>query len=201
MASPHFALSAADRLTLRHFRKSLPTHRRADFDHSFYAIMDAERVFATDPVTQGHLVIGACVVSAQRAWIRDGFEHQSAKAKVAARMSTFLRRSLRLMMWALAFFSKDVFESLRRYTKQRGASAFGPSFDIRYAETEDGFVSEVHTCGYRAFLLRHDAVMLLDLFCEWDRIWIDALPDKVRFHRPPTQAHGGATCRFEFKRG
>ena len=104
------------------------------------------------------------------------------------------------MMRLLSFFSRDEFEALRRYTKVRGASAFGPSFEIEYVEIEEGFVSEVHACGYSSFLRRHDATLLLDLFCEWDRIWIDALSSKVNFHRPPTQAHGGRTCRFEFRR-
>ncbi|MEM7687836.1 MAG: L-2-amino-thiazoline-4-carboxylic acid hydrolase [Pseudomonadota bacterium] len=196
-----YPFTSADRLTVRHFRKSLPKPLRADFDASVEAVMMAERSFSTDQVTQGHLIIGACVVSAHRIWMRHHLDPESAKAKVAVPMRSLWKRSLRIMMRMLSFFSKDEFEALRRYTKERGARAFGPSFKIEYLETDEGFVSEVHRCGYSSFLMRHDATLLLDLFCEWDRIWIDALSRKVSFHRPPTQAHGGRTCRFEFRRG
>lgn len=162
--------------------------------------MEAERPFATDPTTRGHLVNGASAVSVYRAWISEGHEAAAAKARTGEAMATLWKRTFRWLMWTTAFFSRDTFESVRRYTKERGANAFGPSFDIAYSETEDDFVSEVRACGYRAFLLRHGSVELLDLFCEWDRIWIDALPKSVRFHRPPTIAHGGATCLFEFTR-
>ena len=200
MESLAFPLTSADRLTLRHFRKSLPKAARASFDQSFDLVMAAERPFAMDPVTHGHQVIGACALCAYRAWVRQGLAADEAKAKVAGPLTTLGQRTIRLMMWLSFLFSRDVFEALRRYTRERGDTAYGPSFDIRYVELEDGFVSEVHTCGYRAFLMRHDALPLLDLFCEWDRTWIEALPRGIRFHRPPTQAQGGATCRFEFRR-
>ena len=195
-----YPITSADRLTVSHFRKSLPKPLRADFDESVEAVMTSERPFSTDKVTQGHLIIGACVVSVHRVWMRRRLDPEAAKAKVAVPMSSLWKRSLRIMMRLLSVFSNDEFEALRRYTKDRGASAFGPSFQIEYVEFEEGFVSEVHTCGYSSFLRRHDATLLLDLFCEWDRIWIDALSSKVNFHRPPTQAHGGRTCRFEFRR-
>lgn len=200
MENPAFPLTLVDRAAVRHFRKRLPKPARASFDRSFAAVMEAERPFATDPTTQGHLVIGASVVSAHRAWISEGLAPATAKARTGEAMATLWKRTFRWMMRATALFSNDMFESVRRYTKERGANAFGPSFDIAYIETDNGFVSEVRTCGYRAFLRRHGALDLLDLFCEWDRIWIDALPKSIGFHRPPTQAQGGATCRFEFRR-
>lgn len=200
LASPQIALSAADRLTLRHFRKTLPKSASASFTHSFAAIMDAERPFATDRATHGHLVVGACVVSAYRAWMTHGLDPVAAKARTREPTITIGKRTIASMMRLTAFFSKDAFESVRAYTQHRTDTAFGPSFDIHYADMEDGFVSEVTRCGYQSFLRRHDALDLLDLFCEWDRTWIDALPKAIRFHRPPTIAQGGASCRFEFRR-
>ena len=195
-----YPITSADRLTVGHFRKSLPKRLRVVFDESLEAVMMAERQFSTDQVTQGHLIIGACVVSAHRVWLRQHIDPKTAKAKVAVPMISLWKRTLWIMMLLLSFFSRDEFEALRRYTKDRGASALGPSFDIEYVEIEEGFVSEVHTCGYHSFLMRHDATLLLDLFCEWDRIWIDRLSSQVNFYRPPTIAHGGKTCRFEFRR-
>lgn len=200
MNTPAFPLTLADRLTIRHFRKAVPQDARTRFDHSLDAIVAAERPFVTDAATHTHTIIGACAVSLYRAQISQGCDRARAKAKVRAPMMTLWKRSMRSMMWATSLFSRDVFEALRRYTKTRGANAFGAGFEIDYCETGDGFVSEVKTCGYLRFLERHDARDLLDLFCEWDRIWIDALPKSVRFHRPPTQAQGAATCRFEFRR-
>ena len=160
--------------------------------------MEAERPFATDPVTQGHLVVGACALALFRVWRADGIEAEEAKVRTRLPVIALWRRTTRAMMWLMTMFSKDTFEAVRRYSRDRTANAFCPSFDIRFVDSPDGFVSEVTVCGYRSFLLRHGAEDLLDLFCEWDRTWIDALPRSIRFQRPPTQAQGGVTCRFEF---
>ncbi|MEM7701834.1 MAG: L-2-amino-thiazoline-4-carboxylic acid hydrolase [Pseudomonadota bacterium] len=200
MVSPEIALTTADRLTLRRFRKTLPKRLRASFDQRFNAVMEAERPFTGDPVTKGHVVVGACALSLYRVWRANGLNMDEAKARARSPMIALWRRTTRVMMWVMTAMSKDPFEAVRRYSQDRTATAFGPSFEIGFEETLEGFVSEVTMCGYRSFLMRHGAEELLDLFCEWDRTWIDALPRAVRFHRPPTQAQGGATCRFEFRR-
>lgn len=200
LASTPYTLTLADRLTRRHFRTTLPRNRRAEFDDRFATVLSSERNFISDRTTHGHIVMLSSALCAYRIWIAEGLDPASAKRAVGMPVSTLWKRSTGLTMWALSVFSKDTFEALRKYTIERTGAAYGPSFEINYLEIDDGFVSEVQTCGFRTFFARHDACELLDLFCEWDRTWINGLPQSIRFHRPPTIAQGGPSCRFEFRR-
>jgi len=103
-------------------------------------------------------------------------------------------------MWLSCRFSKDPFATIKSYSGSKAESAYGPTFAMEALDTETGFATVVNLCGYRTFLKRHDALHLLPIFCQWDRVWIDALPAGIQFRRPTTLATGGTACRFEFER-
>lgn len=200
MQDAAFPMTFADRMTRRHFRKTLPKDTRARFDEAVQTVMLSERDHATDAVTHSHHHMLACAVCTYRIWIASGEAPDAAKRKTRSPICSLWKRSTRVSMWVLSLFSRDIFAAVRSYTYDRLPDTYGPSFEIENQEIEGGFVSEVKTCGYRSFLARHDALILLDLFCEWDMNWINALPSSVRFDRPQTIAKGGASCRFEFRR-
>lgn len=195
-----FPATIHDRLTIRYFRKSLPRDQRKQFAVSVADMMASEGDFATDLVTRNHLLVGSCVVCAYRRWLAIGLRKQAAKAKVGRSIANLSARSSRFLLRLIYLFSRDAFETTRRYTSEKIGAVYGPSFDIEFGEIEGGFVSIVNACGYRAFLCRHGVEELLGLFCEWDRVWIGALPDTIDFNRPSTIAQGAETCRFEFTR-
>ncbi len=194
-----FPMTAADRLILRHFRNSLPKHHRTQFDASVADLMETETRFAVDRPSQQHILMGSCAVCAYHQWRAYGLDETAAKTAVGHSITNYSNGVSRFLIWLWYRLSKDPFEATRKYTAQID-QIYGATFDIAFSELEDGFVSVVKVCGYKTFLARQDAEHLLDLFCEWDRVWIDGIPKGIRFVRPSTIAQGAETCRFEFRR-
>lgn len=200
MRNPAVRVTVAGRLMMRHFRNSLPKRQRRQFDASVLDLMAADSGFGVDRPSRQHILMGSCVVCAYHRWSAEGLDDSAARKAVGQSIMTFANRTNRMMIGLWYRFSKDPFETTRRYCAQTIGRAYGAVFDIAYVEMPDGFVSVVTVCGYRTFLARHHAEHLLDLFCEWDRVWIDSLPKDIRFARPSTIAQGAQTCRFEFRR-
>ncbi|MEL7217072.1 MAG: L-2-amino-thiazoline-4-carboxylic acid hydrolase [Pseudomonadota bacterium] len=197
-----FALpfTVADRIAVRHFRQSLPHAARRAFDVDLDNVLASETEFAIDQATQSHIVFAASALCVYRYRLRENPSKEMAKEAIRRTITSYLKRTTAAMLWLSCVFSKDTFETVRSYTKDKSGPAYGASFDIDYTEIDNGFVSIVKACGYRAFLARHGADELIDVFCEWDKVWIDALPKSVAFRRPTTLAQGGKSCRFEFRK-
>ena len=192
MPSSSFPLSLANRLTLRHFRQRLPRSQRASFRAFTNELLTAESDLKPDPVTRGHVVFAAAISVSVQQWQLTGLPRDAAKARTREAVLAYGRWSSAISMWLTEKLAEDPFETISKYSLEKSHSAYGPTFRM---STE-----VVHTCGYRSFLARHDAEDLIDLFCAWDRVWIDRLPKGIGFWRPTTIAKGGKSCRFEFYR-
>lgn len=200
MPSSSFPLSLANRLTLRHFRQRLPRSRRSSFSASAHTILNAEWALQPDPVTRGHIVFATALITSVEQWENTGLTREDAKTHTRDTVLKYGGWSSAISMWLTEQLAKDPFETVRTYSLDKSRDAYGPTFKMSTEEEPDSFASIVHTCGYRAFLARHDADGLIDLFCAWDRVWIERLPKGIRFARPTTIAGGAKTCRFEFYR-
>lgn len=195
-----FRLSVFDRLTIRRFRKSVSHDWRTDFDEGLDSVLLSEAPSITDRTTQGHILFGSCALVSYRVLLRAGLSDHDSKQAVSETLCKLGRRTNSFIMWLTCRLASDPFRAIRNYTRHRIPATYGPSFKILYHEASNEFTSEVVTCGYRSFLLRHHAIELLPLFCEWDKVWIDALPKSIAFSRPQTLAQGERSCRFEFRR-
>lgn len=200
MANPHFRPTFLDRITQRRFRNAMPRGQETQFDDILTDILTAEAPFLTDRVTQGHIVFASCVLAAQRVLTRAGCSDEETTRTLRDLICGTGKRSKTIVMLLIQRLSRDPFETYRSYTKHQLPQGYGPSFSFVYDEGDDHFTSQVTTCGFQAFLSRHHATALLPLFCEWDKIWITALPDSIRFSRPYTLATGGPACPFRFER-
>lgn len=193
-----FQPTCVDQLMTRAIRNALPRNRRKSFDLQLAEVLESERPFLTDQVTFGHIRFVAGILCLYREFLRGGASKSQTHTKTLATIRNLLRRSLSMLIRLTFLFSRDHMKSVRSYSKFKIVSAYGPSFSLSESEIDGGFVSEVHICGYRTFLARHNALELNALLCEWDRIWIDALPKSIHFERPTTLAQGSNSCRFEF---
>lgn len=200
MTSQTFRLSFLDRSTLRWFRRYLQRDERLQFDLKLHAILEVETPNSLDSVTRGHVVFAAAAVCSMRAMRQCGTCEQEAMRRLTQSITSYGRRMTYMLVWLSTRLARDAFAAVRYYSAQKANHTYGPTFDIREQSIPGGFVSEVHTCGYRSFLARHHALELLPLFCAWDYVWIDALPKSILFRRPQTIAEGAETCRFEFRR-
>jgi len=200
MADYSFKLTIFDRVLLRKMRRILPKHLHSEFEHDLKQIMHSEAAFLQNRTTAGHIFFAAMVLCLHRFLLRKGLSRLEADARLAHELTQMSKRSMRILMWLGMGLSKDPIERLRRISRHKSAQIYGSSFQIDEGDLDNGFVFEVRTCGYRTFLSRHNALELTKILCAWDRVWIDALPGRIRFSRPTTLATGGASCRFEFRR-
>lgn len=200
MAYPRYRPTFVDRLMVRTIRKTLPNSQRRDFDADLQHILQGEADFLTDKVTAGHILFAAAVLCHYRRQRAAGVPDKVARATLARTLSKLGKTSSKFFIWLYCRFSRDPFAIIQKYSRFKTDMGYGPSFEIDLYEIENGYVSEVQVCGYRTFLARHHALDLTELLCEWDRVWIDALPSSIDFHRPATLGQGGASCRFEFRR-
>ena len=195
-----FRPTLIDRLMVKHFRKALPKGQRRHFDSALSDLLVSEKQFLTDPVTNSQILFAATVLCLYRRLRRLGNTDEKARATLRHALCSLGRKTTAFFIRLTFAFARDPLQHIRKYSQDRMHNAYGPSFQIRESEIHGGFVSEVHVCGYRTFLARHHALDLASVLCEWDRVWIDALPDGIAFARPTTLATGGASCRFEFRR-
>ena len=168
-----FRPSLFDRLTVRRFRTCLRKARLTGFDVALNEVLRAETSFMSDRITQAHILFGACVLAAYRVLRRSGVSEAEAKEVLLPVVCGTARRTKAVIMWGIRHLTRDPFRSIERHSRQQLPRQYGPSFEITHSRTSEGFVSEVTTCGYKTFLMRHQATELLQIFCEWDRVWID----------------------------
>ena len=196
-----FKLTFGDRHTLAKIRNSIPKPERVHFDADLLNILAIEKPYLTDSITAGHILFAAATLCAYRQLLESGVSKETAKKQVTTTISKIGQRSIRVIMKLSCFFSKDSFQMIRQYslTKQKH---YGPSFQFleRKLDENDGYAMDVHACGYCKFLTRHNAIDLISAFCEWDKVWIDALPKSILFERPTTIGSGSSSCKFEFRR-
>lgn len=185
---------------VKNFRKALPRGQRQRFDTALAELLNCEKQYLTDRITNSHILFVASVLCLYRALRSLGIADQVARAIMRRALRRLGRRTTASIIRASFAFAKDPFQTIRKYSGDRAQNAYGPTFRISESDIDGGFVSEVHVCGYRTFLARHHAPGLASVLCEWDSVWIDALPDAIAFTWPTTLATGGASCRFEFRR-
>lgn len=191
--------SFIDRLTVSHFRKGLRKAGLHGLDAHLNDILRAEKTFMIDRTTQGHILFGACVLASYRMLRRSGLSEKEAKSTLVPIVCGIGRRTNAAIMWVVCNVTRDPFRQIEKYSRDQLPSHYGQSFEVVHSTTSNGFVSRVTRCGYKSFLSRHRATDLLPVFCEWDKVWIDALPSTIGFKRPQTQADGAESCIFEFQ--
>lgn len=193
-------LSWPDRATIRQFRKRAPKTHRAEFGRRLTELMRIEELQSNDPVSLGHAVFAACVISCVEQWQKAGLDRKNAKESVREAVLSHGRRTKAIAIKLTSWLARDPYESFKTHTKRETPKAYGPTFEFGFEESPSQFTSIVHKCGYRTILAKHNAEDLIDLFCAWDMAWIEALPSSISFDRPKTLAKGGKSCRFEFER-
>lgn len=188
-----------DWLMVRSVRKVLPPAHRSKFNADLADVMASEAAFLTDRVTHGHILFVASVLCVYRGLRRSGLAEEAAKDRIARALCKIGQRTTAAIMWLACALARDKLQTIRTYSRTKSQQAYGPAFRIEDTDNAGGFVSQVHVCGYRTFLRRHHAVEINEVLCAWDKVWIDALPQGIKFTRPSTLASGGQSCRFEFR--
>lgn len=154
-------------------------------------------------VPSTHNLRYACVVLAGYEALAPQISDDQAVASLRAafaRSGTFVREKTR----AALDESRDPFRDLVNVSKEREASQFGPSFELRRVQDDDrAYLLEVRRCFWHDFFVAVGRPALTTVLCEFDANWIEAI-DPPRhgfvFERPTTLGYGGTHCPFHFRR-
>lgn len=195
-----FQPTLTDRLMVRALRKCLPQSHHQIFNTALLELLNSEGEYLTDRATNSQIMFVATVLCLYRNLRGAGHSDHEARAIIRQSLRGLGKRTTAFLMWFSFLFSRDRLQTIRKYSRMKAQHAYGPSFQFSESDIDGGFVSEVHICGYRTFLARHHALDLTEVLCEWDRVWIEALPKGIAFQRPTTLALGGKSCRFEIRR-
>ena len=101
-------------------------------------------------------------------------------------------------------YASDPMAMLVDASKQREEFFFGNTFSFeRYQDDEQAYILHVKRCFFHQFALANDAPELMQVLCEWDWIWADAIEPArhgFTFELPTTLGYGGDKCQFCFRR-
>ncbi|WP_369795169.1 L-2-amino-thiazoline-4-carboxylic acid hydrolase [Halioglobus sp. HI00S01] len=94
--------------------------------------------------------------------------------------------------------------SLVNYSSKKIPAMYGRVFAFEEQRIgENTYTMRVTKCFYHEFFKAQGEPHLTQLFCEWDRNWIEPISvrkHRVRFTRLETIASGGSCCPFTFHR-
>ncbi len=89
-------------------------------------------------------------------------------------------------------------------SKQREEYFFGKTFTFeRHQDDLQGYILHVKRCFYQQFAVANGVPELMQILCEWDWIWAEAIEPArhgFSFELPTTLGYGGDMCRFCFRR-
>ncbi len=90
-------------------------------------------------------------------------------------------------------------------SKEREELFFGRTFTFeRKQENEQAYLLHVKQCFYHRFCVANGTPELMQVLCEWDWTWADAIDPQKHgfwFELPTTLGYGDDVCRFCFRRG
>jgi hypothetical protein len=102
-------------------------------------------------------------------------------------------------------YAPDPMSVLINASKEREENFFGRTFTFEPVQDDDkAYLLHVKQCFYHRFSVENGAPELMQILCEWDWIWADAIePQKhgFSFELPTTLGYGGDVCRFYLRRG
>lgn len=157
-----------------------------------------------DEATRGHHWAACLVLAADRILRASLPDHRERRMAIESALLEPGARQIRFFTRLMLLFSQDRFKTLADYAERRVPPRYGGAFSFMTLEsTNDAFVQGVSKCFYNDYFRAHGAPDLIQVFCAFDKLWIDEIKasrDKVRFDRPTTLANGDDFCRFAFKR-
>ncbi|NIM95786.1 MAG: hypothetical protein GTO18_18965 [Anaerolineales bacterium] len=195
---------------LRRLRKSLADLGLQENEDLLRKINDEiERIIVeyshlvVDEKTHPHLRLTACVLASHQAIASGPLDQERALELVGDAFVGIGRTMLKLYTLALLTFSKDPFIAITKIAKKRTLERYGGAWELSFEETEDSFTITTTKCFYHDFFTAASAQHCTQIFCRWDKNWIEPIdPAKhgILFERPMTIGYGGEECPFIFKR-
>ncbi len=156
------------------------------------------------PAEKLHLELACLILASYQYLSSHGFDSRATREALLASLIQPNRKAIKWGTKAMLFLSTDPMRTLVNYSKRRVRPMYGSGFEFREEGSErDVYTIYVTRCFYSKFFNEHGLPELAQLFCQWDRAWIDQISENkhnVRFTRSETIATGGEECPFRFER-
>jgi len=197
------------------FLRHLTTELNRTFPNSIQEILERTRLTAqalydsrsqTLPDRQAGTILGMCslVLAAYRELKITLGNQQSALDVVKAAVHRNYEAFGKFMNRPLLWISRDPVTLLSRLNLKRWSQwMYGKSMEFEQDTAADRVPLLVNRCAFHQFFVEQGEPELTQLFCAWDRHWMDVIDESkrpVRTERPSTISTGADSCRFHFVR-
>lgn len=159
---------------------------------------------AADRASDYHRTLASLVLGTYETLLAEGLSRSDSLKALQRGVVEPNSAIVRWSMKAMLFFSRDPMRRVVEYSHNNVPASYGEGFTFEESgDARQEYTMTVTRCFYHHYFTAHSAAELTELFCAWDRNWVDAIsPDRhgVEFIRSTTIAQGGDSCPFTFRR-
>lgn len=166
----------------------------------------AQELFDRDgrncPDLPARMILRLCclVLASYRILVAETNDTQTAYPIVKSTVSKLGASFGRLMFSPLLWFYSDPVMRMSKINWQKwNQLIYGKSMEFGQENSVDRVVMIVNKCAFHQFFVEHGEPQLTQVFCAWDRLWMDVLdrsPRPIRTERPKTISTGSNCCQF-----
>ena len=156
-----------------------------------------------DDPSRFHLRLMARLLAGYRS-MRELLDQEECLALLRSALIEPSRQPVRESVRRLLDDAVDPMAALVDISRVREETFFGRTFAFaRHQDDSRAYLLHVVRCFYHQFAIANGVPELMDVLCEWDWIWaeaIDPVTHGFSFELPTTLGYGGDVCRFCFRR-
>jgi hypothetical protein len=140
------------------------------------------------------------VLASYRILVAETTDLQMAYSIVKGTISNLGTSFGRFMFSPLLWFYRDPVMKMSKINWQKwNQLIYGKSMEFGQENSADRVIIVVNKCAFYQFFVEHGEPQLTQVFCAWDRLWMDVLdrsPRPIRTERPTTISTGSNCCQF-----
>ena len=146
------------------------------------------------------LIASCCLVLASYRKLKNQRAPGEAFEIVRAAVYRTYRQPMRFMARIWLWLTRDPLKRLGgQWWKKQSERMYGKGMQFEQEETPHSVELLVKRCAFHEFFVEHGQPELTQVFCAWDRNWMDIVDESgrlIRTERPTTISTGGDCCRF-----
>lgn len=169
----------------------------------FESIFDNNKKLIQDGPSEMHLQMTSLVLAAYKV-LEKYFNDSNQIIDIITPI--FIKPAQDSMQGLIAKFKEapDVFKLIVETSKMQEQYLYGKTFTFEYEkDNQQECLINIRKCFYYDFFKANNALALMNVFCEWDKVLIELLKKNdfgVNFDRPETLGYGADKCIFMVKR-
>jgi L-2-amino-thiazoline-4-carboxylic acid hydrolase len=159
--------------------------------------------YSSCPDTQARIILKLCCLSlsSYHALLAEINNSQVAYSIVKNTIGKLYQRFARFAFRPLLWLVNDPVKVISIINwKKLSQIIYGKAMDFEQEVLPDRAILIVNRCAFHKFFVDQGEPHLTQVFCAWDRLWMDVIDNSrrpIRTERPTTISTGSACCQFQ----